>query len=415
MAEVALYRPAPYRAIRLAGIVTFIASLQLITFNSYLVVFLERDLFIAVLIISLIVSSRNFLQIFFRIPFGELSQIIGRKPLIVFGHFCLTAASFLLAFSTSWILPFIATMAIAVGMSSFWPPMLSFLSDVTPNNMGESNGKIFALWDIGIILISLMAKVLLDFVGISLQELFLLVGVVGIFSGFVVIFILPESLTKNKKRVASIPKAFIGSIVSTFVSLYTITRLKGISEVFSFQLVLAFLSFMIQTFFPLLVVYRGFTKGTVSEIYFWATLVLLWFKPHFGRITDRFRFSSVITVLLLVSAVFSLVITVVTELWLIIITYIILSACFATGFVATNGETARKSPEIYRGTALGALGVWLSIGRTTSTMTLGIVWEVLDLEAVFHVTAIGVIIITPILYLLFKLKDRKNEAEQVSF
>ena len=145
MAEVALYRPAPYRAIRLAGIVTFIASLQLVTFNSYLIVFLERDLFIAALVIALIASSRNFLQIFFRIPFGELSQIIGRKPLIVFGHFCLTTASFLLAFSTNWILPLIATMAIAVGMSSFWPPMLSFLSDFTPNNVGESNGKIFAL------------------------------------------------------------------------------------------------------------------------------------------------------------------------------------------------------------------------------------------------------------------------------
>ncbi|MFX1250689.1 MAG: MFS transporter [Promethearchaeota archaeon] len=409
MLELPLDQAAPRRAIYLAGIAALFAATQLTTFNSYIVIFLRDDLFITVLIITIIVFLRNALQIFFRVPLGDFTQIIGRKPLMLIGHFCLAAALLLLFLSTDWVLPLLATVLIALGMSAFWPSIFSLLSDFTPKTVGESNGKIFALWDVGIICASLVSKNLLDGLNIDLQLLFLIIGTFGILSGFFTIFILPESLVeKNKKRVESIPKALFNSTASMLSSLLNMSRLKGMLEVYSFQFVLAFLGFMVLTFFPVLIVERGFTQGTVSEILFWATLVLLWFKPRLGKITDRFSFGPIMTVLLFFSSSLLLALTLVTELWLFIIIYIFLFGSVITGFTAVNGETARRSPDIYRGTAMGALGVWLSTGRAVSTIVLGPVWDIFSLEAVFLATAFGVILITPFLYLAFRFKKRKK-------
>ncbi|MFX1533038.1 MAG: hypothetical protein ACFFDI_02275, partial [Promethearchaeota archaeon] len=127
-----------------------------------------------------------------------------------------------------------------------------------------------------------------------------------------------------------------------------------------------------------------------------------------GKITDRFTFGPTMTVLLFFSSSLLLALTLVTEIWLFIIVYIFLFGSIITGFAAVNGETARRSPDIYRGTAMGALGVWLSTGRATSTLVLGPVWDFFSLEAVFYASAFGIILVTPLLFLAFRLKKRKN-------
>ncbi|MFX0184905.1 MAG: hypothetical protein ACFE95_17625, partial [Candidatus Hodarchaeota archaeon] len=80
------------KAIWIAGLATLLASFQLIIINNYIVIYLQEDLLTAIIIITLIITLRNLIQIFLRVPLGELSQIIGRKPLLLFGHFSYTLA-----------------------------------------------------------------------------------------------------------------------------------------------------------------------------------------------------------------------------------------------------------------------------------------------------------------------------------
>ena len=65
---------------------------QLAFLNAYMAIYLEIDLLTSIFIISVIISLRNILQLFFRIPLGELSQKIGRKPLILLGNLSFTLA-----------------------------------------------------------------------------------------------------------------------------------------------------------------------------------------------------------------------------------------------------------------------------------------------------------------------------------
>lgn len=380
-----------------ASIISLLAAIQLVTFNSFIMIYMQDQLLVAALIITLIVSSRNFSQIFLRIPMGELSQAIGRKPVILFGHLCYSLALLILFSATGWIEALVATLLIAIGMSAFWPSIFGYIADNnTSDNFGESNGKIFQYWDIGIIFTTFLSKYLLDIVKISLRELFLYLGIIGIFSVIVGIILLPES----KKSGISIERAIRQALASFLLqkaSFIQMSKNHRLFEVYKFQFLLAFLEFMMTAFFPLLIIYRGFTKGTVSEILLYSTLALFLFKPKLGKITDRFKFRNLIAIILIGSSIVSIAFLFISELWLFVLLYIIYFALMITGYTAVNGETVRRSSQDNRGSALGTLGVYLSSGRTISTIILGVFWIIFDLEFLFLITGIIVIVATILL------------------
>jgi MFS family permease len=399
---------SPRRGIFLASFVSLITGTQLVTFNSYVGIFLEEDLFTAAIIIALVLSIRNFLQLFFRIPLGELSQIIGRKPLILLGNFCFSVALLILFISFHWVHVLIATTLLALGMSAFWPALFAHIADFTPDKVGESNGRIFQALDIGVIIASLTAKVMLDGYFIELRQFFIIIGGFGIIMGIVSIIILPEGLVKEKrKQVESIPRALYGSIASMFASLYRMSRMAGMLEIYSFQLLVAFLEYSTMVFFPFLIVNRGFSKGTVSEILLWSTLILLWFKPLLGRSTDKLPFTLFMTTLLFISGITLVLTTTVNDVWLFVICYIVFSACIITCYTALNGETSRRAPAAHRGVSLGVLGFYISLGRTISTVSLGPIWEI-SLEAVFYAAGFSVILISVFLFIIYYNKSNKT-------
>ena len=79
-----------------AGFTTLFANFPLLIYSLYVSIFLREDLVTIIIIVTVIGALRNLIQIFLRIPLGELSQIIGRKPLIIgaiqdaTAWFCLT-------------------------------------------------------------------------------------------------------------------------------------------------------------------------------------------------------------------------------------------------------------------------------------------------------------------------------------
>ena len=104
-------RTLPRKFVYVGSLSLLLASLQMVIFNSYVLIYLEEDLVTSVAIITLIVGLRNFVQIFFRIPLGELSQILGRRPLILFGHLGYTSSIIFLFFASDWILVLIGTLS----------------------------------------------------------------------------------------------------------------------------------------------------------------------------------------------------------------------------------------------------------------------------------------------------------------
>lgn len=397
------------KAIWIAGLGTVLATFQLVILGNYIVIFLREDLLTAIILITIIVSLRNFLQLFFRVPLGDLSQIIGRKPLILAGHFSLTISLFLMSLANNWIWVLIAIVFVALGMSAFWPCMLAYISDLSSDDSsGGSIGRMFQMSDIGSIIGLLISSLILDELLWTLTDLFGIVAVVAFFFGVINILILPESLDKTlKKQVSSIPNAVINSFFSMLSSLKQMTLTRGLTLAYTFQLILAFTEFTATTFLPLLIVQKGFSRGDVSEIGLWAILVSLWFKPFLGRLTDRFDFIYIITTTLMIYSLALLVFTVLQDFFLLIVLSIIMNASLITAYMAENNEVSKRAPIALRGTALGSLGFYVALGRTSSTVVSGPIWEIFGLTGVFNIIILCVLVITLILFLMNRSKEEQ--------
>lgn len=401
------------KAIWIAGLGTVLATFQLVIIGNYVVIFLSEDLLTAIIVITIIVSLRNLLQLFFRVPFGDLSQIFGRKPLILFGHFSLTVALILLSLADHWLWVLFSILFVALGMSAFWPCILAYISDFSPENRsGESIGRIFQMADLGSIIGLLISNLILDELLWTLRDLFGIAAVIAFLFGLANVIILPEGLDKeHRKQVTSIPRAIIDSFLSMLSSLKQMTMTKGLTRAYIYQFIVAITEFTSATFLPLLILQKGYTRGDVAELGFWAIILSVWFKPLLGRLTDKFHFIYVITVTLIMYSLALIVFTIVQDFLILVLLYICLNVSMMTSYMAENNEVSRRAPEISRGTALGALGFYVSLGRTTSTIVSGPIWELFDLTTVFYVVIFNIVVITLIFFIWNMLKEKDSYLE----
>ncbi|MFW9854712.1 MAG: MFS transporter [Candidatus Thorarchaeota archaeon] len=372
------------KAIWKGGFTTLFVMIQLATINNYVVIFLDQDLITAVAIITIIISLRNFLQIFLRVPLGELSQIIGRKPLILGGHFSFTFSLVLLYLAQDWTFVLFAILCTAFGMSCFWASLFSYVADVAPQSVGESTGQIFMATDVGSLLSGFLSAFLLNELGWDLTGLFGFMVILGIATGIIGVVLLPEGLDPSqRKRVDSVFWALNSSFLTMIRDIKEISFSHRLEVVYVFQLVLAFTEFALTTFLPLLIVSKGYTKGDVGGIVFWATLAIVWFKPFLGRLSDNHQFTLVFSIPLFVISGIILLFTYFNEYIFLVILYILMNGALITAYSATNSEVTRRAPFEQRGIAMGVLGFWISLGRTVSTLLLGIIWAFFDLNSVF--------------------------------
>ncbi|OLS27232.1 MAG: hypothetical protein HeimC3_04800 [Candidatus Heimdallarchaeota archaeon LC_3] len=370
--------------ITLLGFMNLFTMMQLTLYRTYLAIFLEFDIFVSILIISLILSSINFFQIFMRVPLAGFSQVIGRKSMILFGNLFIALAMISLVFTVHPVMAFFSSILVGIGMSAHWPATFAYIQDVSPNNYGKSNGRIFKIGDVGIIIGSLSAKFLIDQVNIGLKNFFLILFIVGIISVLIFYLILPEVINPEEKIKVKGYLYFIkSSIGGMFVSIKNISRHPGMLIIFVFQFFVAFTEFIFSSLFASLVKFKGFSDGTPAEIVFWATLCLLWLKPYLGNLSDRFGFRyPIIFSLFTIGLVFLIMINI-SDIFFLVIIYIIVTACLFIAYPAVNGATAQTASVSQRGMALGALGVYTSLGRSTSTIAVYPIWEFFDIEFVF--------------------------------
>jgi MFS family permease len=155
------------------------------------------------LIIGLIFFSRNFFQIFLRVPFGELSQITGRRPLILLGCGFFVFSYFLMYAAETWRLIFGSTILFAIGMAFYYPSLFSYIGDIATDNYGKVNGIVFQGSDIGLILSALITNYSLRNDLVDLKNLFGYGFLIGILCLIVMFIILKESIDEVNRKVVT--------------------------------------------------------------------------------------------------------------------------------------------------------------------------------------------------------------------
>ena len=235
-------------------IVQFFAIFSLSIYGTYVGIHLDR-LSASAFIIGTVFAIRNFIQIFLRVPLSEISQIVGRKPLIVLGILFYNIAMASLYFATDWKLVFVSSILIGIAMSLHWPAVFSYIGDIAGDEYGRFSGIIFQGQDIGIILSALAATYLLSGGIITLTGLFGITFIFGMVGMIISIFILPEVLEEeHRKHTDSILRALFNSFWNMTKSLKKLSKQFPLGMVYLIELLVTFTEFFFMSFFPLLVV-----------------------------------------------------------------------------------------------------------------------------------------------------------------
>ena len=381
-----------------------IGVFPLVIFMSFVGLHLEKIIFEKAWLIAIILAFRNIYQIFLRVPLAQFSQMVGRKPLLITGISCYTVSLFIMSLAFHWIIVLVAITFIAIGMSCFWPVLFAYIGDIEKENIGQLQGRVFQGTDMGTILGSLLAVLLLDTFHVEYRVLFgwgagiSLIGVI-----FMLIF-LPEVLQKEDRletdsKIRALGKAF----VEMFRNLAKISKEKKLRFIYLLQLCIAFLEYVITAFFPFLVVSKGFTPGTVGTIFLISSGILIFFKPFFGKFVDKFGYKAPIFVTLMFSSIMLVFMVIVDTLpWLIVI-YILFSASSLTSYIGVNTGTTVESKTNQRGIALGALGVYVSLSRSVSTLTFSPILISDEVSAVIEpiLIATAILILSAVFYIIF--------------
>ena len=433
-----------------------VGSFSMTIFMSYVGLHLENINTVFWLILF-IFALRNIPQLFLRVPLGNLSQMIGRKPLLIAGISFYTISLFFLAVSSHWALVIVAMFFMAIGMSCFWPIIFAYIGDVEEDtNLGEVQGRLFQGTDLGAISGALLAFLLLKISNLhinktlvlQIESIAIMPEIVSTLSPLRILFawgagisligvigmalFMPEVLKKEERlKTESKMKALGISFVSMFKSLATVTKQKKLRFIYMIQLTVSFLEYTITAFWPILVSeVKGLPYDSVAQIAWITSGVLIFFKPYLGKIVDKIGYKGPIFFTLLISSSMLILFIYVKSLPWLIVVYMIYSASSLTSYIGVNTGTTREAIITQRGMALGALGFYVSLSRSISTVSFipisvnsnevngAIDWSFV-LPKIFLFTSIAIISAVCLIYLTNyfignRNKSIKDEASQHS-
>lgn len=388
-------------------------------FGAYYLIVLD-DLKATAIIIGLVLTIRNFLQIFLRIPFSELSQIIGRKPLIIAGNFCYTMAVGLMYYASHWTIVFAASLLAGIGMSMHWPAFFSYVGDISKDDYGRIQGFIFMGQDLGVLLGSFLAAYVLKNDIASVRGLFGIAFVIMVFALLLSYIILPEVLEdEHRKKVTSKINALKISFVSMSKSVVNLTKNYSLRIIFLFELLFIFTEFFVTSFIPLLIVVSlGYDESVVASIILRSTLILILFKPFFGKIFDHYGFRGPVIISMIITSSMIFLLPLTNSFSELLTVYTIMTGAIMIGYISSTGGTSNATVPAQRGLAMGVLGVYISSGRTISSAFLSPMLGIFEsqtgsrsegLQVLFVFTSILTLILTLIIGLYSRGLDNKSK------
>jgi len=189
-----------------------------------------------------IMAAYSIMQLIFAPIWGKLSDKVGRKPIMLIGIFGLSISFFLTAISTEFWMLFAARVIGGLLSAANLPTAMAYVADITtPENRSKGMGMIGAAVGLGFIFGPAIGGV---FSKISLQYPFIVAGVSSMITFFLVLFILKESLPKQKrtKKNSSSPSQWIHFtgvnrnlyIIQFFVS-FTLAGLETTFAYFAYE------------------------------------------------------------------------------------------------------------------------------------------------------------------------------------
>ena len=320
-------------------------------------------------LLGLIASASTIPGILISLPAASLSDVVGRRKVLLFSAFVFASAPFLYLFVSVWwqlaLVRFYHGFATAV----FVPVTEATVAEHFPEKRGERISILNSATGVGRTIAPLLGGLILFLTSYSYHALSLAVGVAGV-TAFVIMFLLLTEKKKPPTQTAVKPKV----TRKIFHGWMEVARNKGaliVSFVQASQYyVYGALEFFIVGYCIEVAKLDAVSYGVILSA---LTIAVIVARPAMGRLSDRKGRRTPIVLGSIVSALSLLAIPFTTQFPLLLV----LSLGFGLGFSAVVSSTSPLMSELAPlglvGASMGFLATMMDVGQTLGPSISGVI------------------------------------------
>ncbi len=354
-------------------------------------------------LIGIIVAASTITGVFFKLPSGALSDVLGRKRMMVLGGVFFAAPPFLYPLiEDPWsllALRFVHGFATAI----FSPVASAYVAGLTETGRGARLGWFSSANDLGSTAGPLIGGFVLYFTT-SYSLTYLLVGALGILTLLVVLLLPDVDQPIHETKTFAVRAADFRQGLLEVLRTPPIFLAAGIEAV----MYLGYGAFL--GFLPIYAKTVGLNDAQIAIVFGAQLALAMVAKPVSGRVSDRLGRIPVIVIGLLLCATALPLIFRSESLMVFLLAAPLLGLGVGAVTPVTNALIADLSSARRLGAAMGVFGTIWDIGEAAGPMIAGFLIGALGYAATFDVLAAVIALVTVGLMVL--LRDPKTSAAQ---
>ena len=347
-----------------------------------------RSLGVPVSTVGFIAAASTVVGIIVSLPSGVLSDIIGRRRVILIAAIVFATAPFLyLLVSLPWQLVLVRIYH-GLATAILGPVAMAAVADTFEKGRGERMGWYSSATMVGRFLAPFVGGALIF--GNNFHWVYLADGFVGVLALLAAIRLpLATGTSSPALQVLKRERSNIGQQIAVVFHTPAILATSGIEAVQYF----AYGS--LETFLPIYLKEQvGLSPFEIGLLFTAQILAAAFTKPLMGRLSDRYGRVTMISIGLALGGATTAVITLSSN-YLVLITLIALFGLgLATVTASTGALVADLSPAHNRGSAMGVLSGIMDIGQSTGPMVSGVLIGVSSYGMTFGVVGASLVLIS---------------------
>jgi MFS family permease len=320
-------------------------------------------------LIGFVASASTIPGILVSLPAASLSDVFGRRKVLLFSTFVFASAPFLYLFVTVWWQLLLVRFYHGFATAIFVPVTEATIAEQFPEKRGERISLLSSATAVGRAAAPFLGGYILFLTDYSFYTLYLAVGVAGITAFAITLLFLAERKSASVKPVAV--KNVTGQLFRGWLRLAKNSSVLFVSFIQACQYyVFGAVEFFLVGYLGEVVGLDAFSIGVIMGSQIVALIIA---RPFMGRISDKTSRRIPIIAGSVVSCLILLAVPFTTQFPILLL----LSVAYGIGFAAVISSTSPLISEIVPpsliGASMGFLSTMMDVGQTLGPIVSGVI------------------------------------------
>jgi MFS family permease len=321
-------------------------------------------------LLGIVASASTIPGILISLPAASLSDVFGRRKLLLFAAFVFASAPFLYLGVSSWWMLALVRFYHGFATAIFMPVAEASIATLFPTKRGERISIFNSATAVGRALAPFLGGYILFATNESFFTLYVAVGIAGVTAFVIGLLFLAEkkNFVTEPAPVAKPPR----KMFSGWLTIIKNTRVLGVSVVQAVQyFVFGSVDFFLVGYLTDVVKLNLFSVGIItgSEI---VALVIA--RPLIGRLSDKIGRTKPIVMGIAASCILVAAVPFTTQFPVLLLLAVAYGVSFATVLSSTSPLVCDLVPSALVGASMGFLSTTMDIGQTLGPIVSGVIF-----------------------------------------